>query len=265
MPLMHGKSERAFGHNVSAEMEHGKPQKQALAIAYAVKRKAERKKMAHGGFMREEEEPEMFEDVEHLTGLRDEDDEAEGVEEYADGGDVDPQSSGYNIDPDKASAVSSSFKKALGYAGGGEIGASEGSKSGSKAATEGKHSTYNAMTGEYDSADDEGLERTPSGLTYLSEAHGGLIDRAMRRYSEGGMVANEQRAIAGSELNQYDDLANRDDLEFCYYGDTSGDEIGDAQEDDDRHDIVSRIMRSRRLGDSMPHTGMPGYGRGRRA
>ncbi len=48
MPLMKGKSEKAFSHNVSAEMHAGKPQKQSLAIAYSLKRKAA-KKMAHGG------------------------------------------------------------------------------------------------------------------------------------------------------------------------------------------------------------------------
>jgi hypothetical protein len=39
MPLMKGKSEKAFKHNVRAEMHAGKPQKQALAIAYSIKRK----------------------------------------------------------------------------------------------------------------------------------------------------------------------------------------------------------------------------------
>jgi len=49
MPLMHGKSEKAFSHNVAAEMHAGKPQKQSLAIAYATKRKAQKHKMADGG------------------------------------------------------------------------------------------------------------------------------------------------------------------------------------------------------------------------
>lgn len=34
MPLMKGKSKEAFSHNVKAEMQAGKPQKQAVAIAY---------------------------------------------------------------------------------------------------------------------------------------------------------------------------------------------------------------------------------------
>jgi hypothetical protein len=55
MPLTHGKSSKAFGHNVEAEMHAGKPLAQSLAIAYATKRRAA-KKMARGGFVEEEEE-----------------------------------------------------------------------------------------------------------------------------------------------------------------------------------------------------------------
>lgn len=47
MPLMPGKSKQAFGKNVATEMKSGRPQKQALAIAYA-----QRKKMKSGGMMK---------------------------------------------------------------------------------------------------------------------------------------------------------------------------------------------------------------------
>ena len=40
MPLSSGKSNAAFSHNVEVEMQAGKPQKQAVAIAYAKKREA---------------------------------------------------------------------------------------------------------------------------------------------------------------------------------------------------------------------------------
>lgn len=40
MPLKKSKSKKAFSSNVKAEMNAGKPQKQAVAIAYAVKRRA---------------------------------------------------------------------------------------------------------------------------------------------------------------------------------------------------------------------------------
>jgi hypothetical protein len=44
MPLKKSKSEKAFKSNVRAEIKAGKPEKQAVAIAYAVKRDAEHKR-----------------------------------------------------------------------------------------------------------------------------------------------------------------------------------------------------------------------------
>lgn len=49
MPLVQGKSKKSFSENVKREMDAGKPQPQALAIAYSVKRKNMRKKKALGG------------------------------------------------------------------------------------------------------------------------------------------------------------------------------------------------------------------------
>ncbi len=46
MPLIKRKSEKAFKANIKAEISAGKPQKQAVAIAYSVKRLA---KKASGG------------------------------------------------------------------------------------------------------------------------------------------------------------------------------------------------------------------------
>jgi hypothetical protein len=40
MPLMRGNSPKAFRHNVAAEMRAGKPQKQAVAIAYSERGRA---------------------------------------------------------------------------------------------------------------------------------------------------------------------------------------------------------------------------------
>jgi len=44
MPLVKSSSKNAFRKNIKAEMASGKPQKQAVAIAYDVKRKAAVKK-----------------------------------------------------------------------------------------------------------------------------------------------------------------------------------------------------------------------------
>lgn len=48
MPLIKSKSDKAFQKNIKAEIAAGKPQKQAVAIAYSVKRKAEEGKKKGG-------------------------------------------------------------------------------------------------------------------------------------------------------------------------------------------------------------------------
>jgi len=53
MPLTKSKSKKAFEHNIKAEIVAGKPPKQAVAIAYSVKRAA---KKADGGSMNRDDE-----------------------------------------------------------------------------------------------------------------------------------------------------------------------------------------------------------------
>lgn len=170
MPLFKGKSKQAFSKNVATEMDAGKPQKQSLAIAYAMKRRGN--KMAHGGVV-DGYESSCTEHCEQPCAIHE-------------------QASGYENDPPE------------------------------------QH-----------------------------YAEGGIVDRVMKKYlSEGGMVANggedDLDAMPDGRPNEFDDLALRDDLEFNYTGANSGDELGDEQEDKDRSDIVSRVMRSRAKRDRMP-------------
>jgi len=44
MPLSKGLSKKSFEKNIKTEVKAGKPVKQAVAIAYATKREAEKKK-----------------------------------------------------------------------------------------------------------------------------------------------------------------------------------------------------------------------------
>ncbi len=81
---------------------------------------------------------------------------------------------------------------------------------------------------------------------------GRIMKGRAQHMSKGGRVANRTDDYTDEEPNQFDDLVKDDDLEEHYTGANSGDEIGDHQEDEDRHDIVARIMKSRRLKDRNP-------------
>ena len=80
-----------------------------------------------------------------------------------------------------------------------------------------------------------------------------VVDRVMkkRRYSEGGKVANggedELSHMADSRPNNFDDLALDDSLESVNTGASSGDFLGNEQQDMDREDIVARAMRQRNM------------------
>jgi len=98
---MGGKSKKAFSHNVEVEMEHGKPQKQALAIAYSKMRESGHK-MSKGGM------------CEKCDGS------CKYAMGYSDGGDIKaPPPPPPNLSAEKGQQISNSFKSA--FAEGGEI------------------------------------------------------------------------------------------------------------------------------------------------
>lgn len=78
---MKRKSQKAFESNIKAEMDSGKPQKQALAIAYSVKRRSKKASggmvksgskdmdMAHGGLAKEELHYEKDHKAEHSPSM----------------------------------------------------------------------------------------------------------------------------------------------------------------------------------------------------
>lgn len=114
---------------------------------------------------------------------------------------------------------------------------------------------------QYNQAKAKVSSQAPASGTIPDHAEGGMIDhdeddmvsRIMHKrhqmYSEGGKVANggedEFSHMADSKPNNFDVLSMDDDLEFHDTGANSGDELGNKSEDHDRHDIISRIMKSR--------------------
>jgi len=82
----------------------------------------------------------------------------------------------------------------------------------------------------------------------------GRIMQKRQAYSKGGQVANDtgEGYDADRKPNQFDDLVLRNTLESSYTGKNSGDELGNARTEQDEKDIVSKIMKSRRLKGRMP-------------
>ena len=97
-----------------------------------------------------------------------------------------------------------------------------------------------------------------------------MMGRA-KGYSEGGKVANEESGESTDEPtmakwdgNEFDDLALRDDLESKETGANSGDMDDDSQENHDREDIISKVLKSRSKKDRMAVAGEgSAYGKGK--
>lgn len=232
MPLLKGKSKKAFSKNVETEMDAGKPQKQSLAIAYSMKKKSNR--MAEGGPVKSDPKPPMG-------------------------------PGGIPLDPEKTKKLAAVFK-----AEGGQI--QDNYQSSCTEHCESPCSIHPQAepmeeTMPADPAGSTGMHSSLNQLGDRSEGAGDmdsihpLIRKIMmgraQGYSEGGKVANQDHGpkdsrLAGFDQNEFDDLSLRDDLEQHYTGANSGDELGNSQEDSDRRDIVSRIMKSRAKKDRMP-------------
>lgn len=93
------------------------------------------------------------------------------------------------------------------------------------------------------------------------KAHGGdIVSRIMhKKYSHGGVVSNQGQSMpshqAGSKPREFDYLVEEGGPESTQHD--LGDELGNAREDHDRHDIVSKIMHSLAKKGKMPK-GYPG-------
>lgn len=235
MPLIKGKSPASFSKNVETEMHEGKPLKQSLAIAYAMKKKAKHH-MAHGGMMHGKEAGRCAAhgmDACHMC---------HGGKMMAKGGFVhEEEAHGYLPEPKEhekhnAHAMKEDHRM-LNQHGEHEEGA------------EGMHEDnepqHERMV--HHAEENQGFPHEEEDMV------GRIMKQREHHYSHGGRVANDTPITADFEKNQFDDLVKDDDLEEHETGANSGDELGDEAEDHDRHDVVSRIMKSRRKKDRLPH------------
>jgi hypothetical protein len=221
VPLIKSKSKQAFSKNVEKEMSEGKPQKQSLAIAYNMKRKA--KKMAEGGQITGNYQGACDEHCTHPCQVH-----PQAEYDEADYNESRPMKS-------DSAAMHESGRRLNQH---GEI--EEGPEGDG-----GEHSeSYEGNPG---NSHDE----------YQDTMHEDMVGRIMKqrqqRFSEGGKVANQDEEITGDMPNEFDVLHLEDNLEGHDTGANSGDELGDAQEDKDRADIVARIMASRKKKDRNPN------------
>jgi hypothetical protein len=228
MPLIKGKSPEAFKSNLKAELSAGKPMKQSLAIAYAVKRKA--KKMASGGVVTDYSTVPLKKPATDQNGhpIR---------TSYADGGFVEEEDAS-GMEPHEGNDVKMNHAameeddRDLGQHGAEEVG---------------PYGAY-AMGGlvDDDSMGDE-MDR---------DMVGRIMAQRRMMYSRGGQVSNDVGVAEADKLPaEYDDLVLRDDdmEDADYTGANSGDEIGGNDEEKRRRDVVAMIMRSRAKKDRMPN------------
>ena len=209
MPLLKSKSKKAMGENIKTEMENGMPQKQAIAVAYNMKRHAG-KKMAMGGMMTND-----------------------GYQSSCSAGcnspcEIHEQASGFvehesDVKRPNEMAMSESDRD-LNQHGEDEMGP-DGARM--------------AMGGDMEDYQKESPDMRDDLVARVMK---------QRMYSKGGMVANDTPITAGFESNDFDDLARRDELESSYTGANSGDEDGSDDEDMRRKDVVMRAMLAHKKG-----------------
>lgn len=253
MPLVHGKSQKSFVKNIKTELAHGRPHKQALAIAYSIKRKAAHK--AHGG---------KIEEVIHDEGKPSHEDIMTYGEPHMKRAHM---AKGGHVNPYSASLKDPKFHEkemASGYVGHEDVHEKhnlaaeheEAKKLNQHLAYGGKVShAHHAHGGKVHHSSHMAHGGHAHAHHMEHHAHGDIVGRILRKhYSHGGVLANAGDALAEHQADQhvreYDYLVANDDLESTQQD--FGDELGNEREEHDRHDIVSKIIQSMKKKDRMP-------------
>lgn len=254
MPLLKSKSKKAFSKNVETEMHEGKPQDQSLAIAYSMKRKAEKKKCEGGEAMAEGGDVEVGVNMPAYSKEEEEKLRRQGLKAAT--GKSEAGQAMRAKHPEEAKKKHEQALEELrvmpnpkmdNMAEGGSVEGGYQDPCSEPGCADESHEHMNEEAGGYMSESAPEEEPTEQGLTgsgYQTGAHElDMVKRALKKYfSEGGEVANETSPVADFEPNEFDDLVNRDDLSSSYTGSNSGDEAGDEENDKRVNGVVARAM-----------------------
>lgn len=238
MPLIQSKSKKAQQENIKTEIAAGKPQKQAIAISYAVKRKNQRKhqpqseepmkikKIAEGGLIRptgpfKAKTQKMMEREEEIPKIDEEMDEPVSAEEeaetpkFAKGGRIPDEAKAENLE---ASRRDMGWGKIIVKAEGGEV-------------------------PEHEAAETEKEEEMEHAASIASAI---MARREAKKMADGGMIDIEENNE--EEPNQFYRL-NKEALDHNFDSDImdmeqpeDSNEHGDDIEHD-RHDRIAAIRR----------------------
>ena len=260
MPLLPGK--KNMGKNIKTEMAAGKPQKQSIAIAYAMAKK--HKKMAMGGDPKDPVEDSRLQsnalECEHCGGPHSNEEhemdrhDSEGEPMMAEGGQITDNwqsSSSANhqthdgmVDPQDEYAPEHQ----------GDDVKSNDSAMSESARKLNQHGAHEMGPDGVWMAEGGQITDNEQDSSHEMDMVGRIMKQRQQMYSEGGRIANETDVDSAKKMPaQYDDLVLRDDLESSSDGANNGDMLGNEQEDEDRKDIVSRIMKSRAKKDKLPN------------
>lgn len=249
---------------METEMDAGKPQKQSLAIAYAMKKKSmsHEPKMAEGGFIGSHQSPTKGHTIHinvHPQGNVPE------PGDYAQGGSVEEgPAEKANKHIQGIHRISPAYKRpGEDHNKYGKVSYGESERFANKDWEKDRHNQVIEESRSMPKPNLEGLAEGGMAGDQTDDHEMDMVDRIMAKrmpkdepamMSEGGMMANKNSgestsdpdSYAKADANEFDDLALRDDLEFKDTASNSGDEDGSKlNQDDEDEDMVGRIMKKR--------------------
>lgn len=242
MPLIKSGSKQAMSNNISTEMKAGRPQKQAIAIAYATKRKAgKRKKMASGGMVSE-----MF--IDPLDG---QDANADALSEEMTTRKRDTMEAVMRAQADaegsghKASRVGGDKPHYTGiertFADGGEVDDGEDEKEGAQ---------VGQLLDDQDQMLKHGVQADPQD-PYGGYARGGLVDNHSS-YGNENQLLGKIKGEMGSKSMPMDPIGNEDSIKRKEMMNEGSKASGRMMQGDDEN-IVASIMRNRGMKSASKH------------